>query len=211
MKQHYEAFSKNDANFVPLSPLSFITRTADLFPERTAVIYGARTYSWAQSYARMRRLGSALEGVGLGIGDTVSVIAANTPEMFEAHFGVPMAGCVLNAINTRLEADTISYILENSDCRLLIADTAFHATVVPALASLDPVVRDRITVIDIRDAEMGEMPNIGDQDYEAFLDSGDLNMIGRCPPMNGRRSPSVIRRARRGGQKGSSTIIVEPI
>ena len=125
MKQHYESFSKNDANYVPLTPLSFITRTADLFPDRTAIIYGDRRYSWAESYARMRQLASALDGAGLGIGDTVSVIAANTPEMFEAHYGVPMAGCVLNTINTRLEAETIAYILENSDCQLLIVDTAF--------------------------------------------------------------------------------------
>ena len=173
MKQHYEAFSKNDANYVPLSPLSFITRTADLFPDRAAIIYGDRRYSWAESYARMRQLASALDGAGLGIGDTVSVIAANTPEMFEAHYGVPMAGCVLNTINTRLEAETIAYILDNSDCRLLIVDTAFHETVVAALASLDPVVRDRIKVIDIRDPLAGEMPHIGDQDYEAFIATGD--------------------------------------
>ena len=173
MKQHYEAFSKNDANYVPLSPLSFITRTADLFPDRAAIIYGDRRYSWAESYARMRQLASALDGAGLGIGDTVSVIAANTPEMFEAHDGVPMAGCVLNTINTRLEAETVAYILDNSDCRLLIVDTAFHETVVAALASLDPVVRDRIKVIDIRDPLAGEMPHIGDQDYEAFIGIGD--------------------------------------
>ena len=173
MKQHYESFSKNDANYVPLSPLSFITRTADLFPDRTAIIYGDRRYSWAESYARMRQLASALDGAGLGLGDTVSVIAANTPEMFEAHYGVPMAGCVLNTINTRLEAETIAYILENSDCQLLIVDTAFHETVSPALASLDPVVRDRIKVVDIRDPQAGDMPHIGDQDYEAFIDAGD--------------------------------------
>ena len=173
MKQHYEAFSKNDANFVPLTPLSFITRTADLFPDRTAIIYGDRRYSWAESCARMRRLASALNDAGLGVGDTVSVIAANTPEMFEAHFGVPMAGCVLNTINTRLESETISYILENSDCRLLIVDTAFHQAVVPALEALDAAVRDKITVIDIRDPEAGDMPNIGGADYEAFIAAGD--------------------------------------
>ena len=173
MKQHYEAFSKNDANYVPLSPLSFVTRTADLFPDRTAIIYGDRRYTWAESYARMRQLASALNGAGLGLGDTVSVIAANTPEMFEAHYGVPMAGCVLNTINTRLEAETVAYILENSDCRLLIVDTAFHETVVAALASLDPVTRDRIKVVDIRDPQAGDMPHIGDQDYEFFIGAGD--------------------------------------
>ena len=160
MKQHYEVFSKNDANYVPLSPLSFITRTADLFPDRTAIIYGDRRYSWAESYARMRQLASALDGAGLGLGDTVSVIAANTPEMFEAHFGVPMAGCVLNSINTRLEAETITYILEHSDCRLLIADTGLAPAVGPALESLPAEVRSRIRVIDIRDAAIGDLPPI---------------------------------------------------
>jgi len=173
MRQHYEAMPRNDANFVPLSPLSFITRTADLFPDRTAVIYGSRRYTWAESYARMRRLASALTDAGLGLGATVSVIAANTPEIFEAHFGVPMAGCVLNTINTRLEAETIAYILENGDCRLLIVDTAFAPAVVPALDSLAADVRARIRVVDIRDAEMGDLPAIGDEDYESFIGAGD--------------------------------------
>ena len=181
MRQHYEAMPRNDANFVPLSPLSFITRTADLFPDRTAVIYGERRYTWAESYARMRRLASALTGAGLGIGDTVSVIAANTPEMFEAHFGVPMAGCVLNTINTRLEAETISYILENSDCRVLIVDTAFAPAVVPALESLPADVRKNIRVVDIRDAAMGDLAPVGDEDYESFIGAGDPDYDWQMP------------------------------
>ena len=181
MRQHYEAMPRNDANFVPLSPLSFITRTADLFPDRTAVIYGERRYTWAESYARMRRLASALTGAGLGIGDTVSVIAANTPEMFEAHFGVPMAGCVLNTINTRLEAETISYILENSDCRVLIVDTGFAPAVVPALESLPAEVRKNIRVVDIRDAAMGDLAPVGDEDYESFIGAGDPDYDWQMP------------------------------
>ena len=181
MRQHYEAMPRNDANCVPLSPLSFITRTADLFPDRTAVIYGERRYTWAESYARMRRLASALTGAGLGIGDTVSVIAANTPEMFEAHFGVPMAGCVLNTINTRLEAETISYILENSDCRVLIVDTAFAPAVVPALESLPADVRKKIRVVDIRDAAMGDLAPVGDEDYESFIRAGDPDYDWQLP------------------------------
>ena len=181
MRQHYEAMPRNEANFVPLSPLSFITRTADLFPDRTAVIYGERRYTWAESYARMRRLASALNGAGLGIGDTVSVIAANTPEMFEAHFGVPMAGCVLNTINTRLEAETISYILENSDCRALIVDTAFAPAVVPALESLPADVRKNIHVVDIRDAKMGDLAPIGSEDYESFIAAGDPDYDWQMP------------------------------
>ena len=177
MQKHYDALPRNDANFVPLSPLSFITRTVDLFPDRTAVIYEDRRYSWSESYARMRRLASALNGMGLGVGDTVSVIAANTPEMFEAHFGVPMAGCVLNTINTRIEAETIAYILDNSDCRLLIVDTAFHETVKMALSALGK----EIPVVDIRDATMGELPHIGDQDYEEFIAGGDPDYVWQMP------------------------------
>jgi len=181
MKQNYETLPRNDANFIPLSPLSFITRTADLFPERTAIIYGERRYNWAQSYARMRQLASALNAAGLGIGDTVSVIAANTPEMFEAHFGVPMAGCVLNTINTRLEAETIAYILENSDCRLLIVDTAFGAEVSAALDTLPGEIRRQMKVVDIRDAAMGDLPPVGDQDYESFIGDGDPEFAWEMP------------------------------
>ncbi|MBT6416764.1 acyl-CoA synthetase [Candidatus Puniceispirillum sp.] len=177
MHQHYEALEKNKANYVPLSPLSFIQRTADLFGDRTALIYGARRYSWSETYGRCRSLASALVKMGLGLGDTVSVIAANTPEMFEAHFGVPMAGCVLNTLNTRIEAETIAYILDNSDSQLLIVDTAFHETVIAALKLLN---RD-IAVIDIRDPAMGDMPNIGDRDYEDFIASGDVNYDWNLP------------------------------
>ena len=181
MRQHYESMPRNDANFVPLTPLSFISRTADLFPNRTAVIYGERRYTWAESYARMRRLASALTKAGYGPGDTVSVIAANTPEMFEAHSGVPMAGCVLNSINTRVEAETIAYILEHGDCRVLISDTAFAPTVGAALDSLDPEVRARIRVIDIRDPAMGDLPPLADEDYESFLATGDPQFDWQMP------------------------------
>ncbi len=145
------------------------------------MIYGERRYTWAESYARMRRLASALTKAGYGIGDTVSVIAANTPEMFEAHSGVPMAGCVLNSINTRVEAETIAYILEHGDCRVLITDTAFAPTVRPALDSLDPEVRARIRVIDIRDPAMGDLPPLADEDYESFLASGDPDFDWQMP------------------------------
>ncbi len=96
------------ANFIPLSPLSFIRRSRDIYPQRPAVIYGTRRYNWAQVYGRAVRLASALASRGVRRGDTVSIIAANTPELFEAHFGVPLAGAVLNTINTRLDAGTIA-------------------------------------------------------------------------------------------------------
>jgi fatty-acyl-CoA synthase len=169
MHQHYQELPKNTSNYVPLSPLSFLARTADIFGDRTAIIYEDRHYTWEQTYDRCQSLASALVGLGLGLGDTVSVIAANTPEMYEAHFGIPMAGCVLNTINTRLEAETIAYILADSDSKLLIADTAFHETIEAALRILDY----DIEVVDIRDAAVGQMPNIGKIDYETFIRSGD--------------------------------------
>ena len=168
MQRHYQELTKNKANYIPLSPLSFLARTADIFGARKAIVYEDRHYSWQQTYERSRALASALTHHGLGLGDTVSIIAANTPEMYEAHFGVPMAGCVLNTINTRLEAETIAYILADSDSRLLIADTAFRDTVLAALDMLD----HDIEVIDIRDAALGDLPALGKMDYESFIAAG---------------------------------------
>lgn len=177
MDEHYEALPKTAANYVPLSPLSLIKRTADLFPDRTAVVYGARRYTWSETYARTRRLASALKKRGVGKGDTVSIMATNTPEMFEAHFGVPMADAVLNAINTRLEVDTVSYILEHGDSKVIIADTAFSTVVSEALKSVD---RD-ILVIDIDDPANTVGQRIGVLDYEAFLEEGDPDFDWRGP------------------------------
>ena len=115
MHRHFQELTKNNANYISLSPLSFLARTADIFGARTAIVYEERHFSWQQIYDRSRALASALTRHGLELGDTVSIIAANTPEMYEAHFGVPMAGCVLNTINTKLEAETIAYILADSD------------------------------------------------------------------------------------------------
>ena len=120
-----EGLDRTAANFVPLSPLSFITRAKDVYPDHPAVIYGPRRYSWSQVYERAVRLAGALAKRGIGKGDTVAIIAANTPELFEAHFGVPMAGAVLNTINTRLDPDTIAYILKHGDAKVLIADGRF--------------------------------------------------------------------------------------
>jgi fatty-acyl-CoA synthase len=116
---------KNPANFVPLSPLSFIEKTKDVYPNYPSVIYGDRTYTWLETYNRCLKFASALEKHGIGLGDTVSIIAANTPEIFETHYSVPMTGAVLNTINTRLEADTIAYILDHADARAFIVDTQF--------------------------------------------------------------------------------------
>lgn len=169
MDKHYEALPKTAANFVPLSPLSFLKRTADIFPKRLALVYGDRRYTWADVRARTSRLATALQKRGIGKGDTVSIMATNTPEMFEAHFGVPMADAVLNSINTRLEVDTVSYILDHSDAKVVLVDTAFSGVVSKALESID---RD-ILVIDIVDAAGPGGERIGSMDYESFLAEGE--------------------------------------
>ena len=116
---------RNPANFQPLTPLSFLERAARTWPEATAIIHGARRYSYAEFYARSRRLASALAREGIGRGDTVSVLFANTPAMLEAHHGVPMTGGVLNALNTRLDAAAIAFMLDHSGAKLFIADREF--------------------------------------------------------------------------------------
>ena len=119
------------ANHTPLSPLSFIERTAQVYPDYPSVVYGARRYTWAETYARCRRLAGALAARGIGKGDTVSIIAANIPEMYEAHFGVPMAGAVLNTINTRLDAPIIAFILNHAESKVLLVDPEFSGVVIP--------------------------------------------------------------------------------
>src|SRR5215831_15818887 len=114
---------KNAANYVPLSPIGFLLRGAAVYPNRMAVAHGERRYSWCQALERCRRLASALAGCGVGRGDTVALMAPNLPEAFEAHFGVPMAGAVLNALNIRLDAETIAFILRHGEAKVLITDT----------------------------------------------------------------------------------------
>jgi fatty-acyl-CoA synthase len=156
------------ANHVPLSPLSFLRRAAAAHPDRIATVYGDRRTSWAETERRVRRLASALAGLGVGRGDTVAVMAANTPELYEAHFGVPMAGAILNALNIRLDADTIAYILGHSGAKVVITDAEFSATMRAALDKAGMPV----AVVDILDpAAPGE--RLGTLDYEALLASGD--------------------------------------
>jgi fatty-acyl-CoA synthase len=159
---------KNAANFAALTPLGFIERAASVYPMRTSLVHGNRRWTWAESYARCRRLASALKGRGIAPGDTVAVMAPNIPAAFEATFGVPMMGAVLNALNIRLDADTIAFSLAHSEAKLLITDKEFSPIVKQALARLGR----KIPVIDIDDpAAAGE--RLGEKDYEAFLAEGD--------------------------------------
>ena len=169
---HFEqGMQKNDANFVPLTPLSFLDRIKDVYPDYEALIYQDRKYTWRQVYDRCTRFASALTKIGIGQGDVVSIMAANTPELFEAHYSVPMTGGVINTINTRLDTRTVAYILEHSDCKVFIVDRQFQKVASEALSQ----VNREIIVIDIDDkhAGLGDIPPIGKEEYEKFLLTGE--------------------------------------
>jgi fatty-acyl-CoA synthase len=168
---------KNAANFAPMSPLTFLERAAAVYPDRVSVVHGDRTHTWRESYDRCRRLAGALAGRGIGRGDTVAVMAPNVPELFEAHFGVPMIGAVLNALNTRLDAETIGFILNHGEAKALITDKELSPTVEKALAAVE---RD-IVVIDIDDPMAPGGDLLGEKDYEAFLDEGDPDFAWSMP------------------------------
>ena len=160
---------KNAANFTPLSPLSFIKRTAAVYPDRAAVVHGPLTRSYAEMYARCRRLASALSQRGIGVGDCVAVMAPNIPEMLEAHFGIPMTGGVINAINYRLDAANIAFILDHGEAKVLLTDTEFAPIIKEALT----LVKNRPIVIDIADAQGPGGERLGEMEYEAFIATGD--------------------------------------
>ena len=172
-----EALAPNAANSAALSPLGFLARAAAVHPRRTAVIHGPLRRDWAETYARCRRLASALRRRGIRRNDTVAVMAANTPPMLEAHFGVPMAGAVLNALNYRLDAAAIAFILEHGEAKALITDTSFSATLAPALARLGR----ELIVIDIDDPASNGGERLGEIEYEAFLESGDSDFAWDPP------------------------------
>ena len=164
-----QGLDREPANYQPLTPLSFLEWSESVYPDKAAVIHGDRTFTYREFGERCRRLASALARRGVGVGDTVSVMAPNCPTLLEAHYGVPMAGAVLNAINTRLDANTIAFILEHAETKVLIADRELSGVIEPALEKLG---RD-IIVIDNDDplAEGGDL--LGEMDYEAFLAGGD--------------------------------------
>jgi fatty-acyl-CoA synthase len=174
-RQTENEFPKTPANYIPLSPLSFVRRANNAFPKHPAVIYDDRCYTWSDIYRRACQLAMALRRIGIQEGDTVSIIAANTPELFEAHFGVPMAGAVLNTINIRLDGQTIAHILRHSRCRLLIADTQFSPAVKAALA-----MNSEVQVVDIVDdlavMKTGEGERLGKMTYDELLSAGSLEI-----------------------------------
>ena len=172
---------KNDANFTPLSPLSFLIRAAEVYPNRTSIIHGKKQFTWSETYKRSKQLASALSKRGIGKGDTVAVLCFNTPEIYETHFGVPMIGAVLNTINIRLDVDTISYILEHGEAKALITDNELSPTIKQVLDK----IKNKILVIDIDD-ELANHPegageNLGEINYEDFLLTGDSDLEWSLP------------------------------
>lgn len=168
---------RNPANFIPLTPLRFLDRTADVYPDRVALVHGQFRQTWRETRARCYRLASALVGMGVRPGDTVSIIAPNTPAMLEAHFGVPSAGAVLNAINCRLDAAGVAFILRHAECRVLLVDREFAALAAAALAGMPKPPR----LVDIHDIEAPEGLSIGETDYESLLNTGDPHFAGVWP------------------------------
>ena len=168
---------KNPANYVPLTPLSFLERSASVYPERVALIHGEYRVTWRQAYERARRLASGLVRLGVQPGDTVAVMAPNTPAAFEAHFGVPMCGAVLNALNIRLDAEALAFILEHGEAKVLLTDREFSPVITKALK----MVATKPIVVDIDDplARSGEL--IGQSTYEDLLASGDPDFAWRWP------------------------------
>jgi fatty-acyl-CoA synthase len=169
---------RNRANYAPLTPLSFIERAAQVYPERVSVIHGATRYTWKKTYERTIRLASALAKRGLGPGDTVAAMLPNIPAMYEAHFGVPMCGAVLNSLNTRLDPETIAFMLEHGEAKLILTDREFSPTIAKALSRM----KRRIAVIDIDDPEYsGPGEPLGEMTYEELLASGDPAFEWRWP------------------------------
>ena len=178
MTSNYKfGLGKNAANYIPLSPLTFLRRSANVYPNKQSVVYGNLSYTYNQTYARARRLASSLTINNIGKNDTVTMLAGNIPALYEAHFGVPMAGAVLNAINTRLDATTIAFILEHSNSKLVITDTAFSSVMKKALK----LCKSKPLVIDINDVSYPDGERLGIDEYENFLSNGDPEFKWNLP------------------------------
>ena len=179
MSRYESDLPKNPANYQPLSPLTFLERSASVYPGHTAIIHGGQRFTYAQFYARSRQLASALQQAGISRGDTVSAMLANTPAMLEAHYGVPMAGGMLNTLNTRLDPSIIAFSLDHAEAKVLLTDREFSQTVKAALRLLK---KARPIVIDYEDSQF-EVPGerLGDDTYDRFIARGDPNFAWSGP------------------------------
>ncbi len=169
---------RNQANYTPLNPVTFLERAAYVYPDRCSVIHGTWRMTWRETYARCRRLASALARRGIGRTDTVAVMAPNVPAMLEAHFAIPMLGAVLNTLNTRLDAETIAFMLRHGGAQALITDREFSPVIARALALLGR----KLPVIDIDDPAAPGGERLGDMTYEEFLETGDPGFAWENPP-----------------------------
>ena len=177
-KSIWRALKPGAANYTPLSPIVFLPRAAEVHPDRVAVIHGSTRYTYAQFHDRAKRLAAALAKRGVGLGDVVAAMLPNVPAMLEAHYGVPMLGAVLNAINTRLDADTVAYILEHGEAKVFITDRVFASVVGPALKKL----KKKPLVIDVDDPlYTGPGECLGKVEYEQFLKQGKSDFTGSLP------------------------------
>ncbi|TAK94194.1 MAG: acyl-CoA synthetase [Aquabacterium sp.] len=171
---------RTEANFAAFTPLSFIERTATVYPNRLAIVHGDLRQTWGQTYSRCRQLASALTQRGIGLGDTVAVMLPNTPPMVEAHFGIPMAGAVLNTLNTRLDPEALAFMLDHGEAKAIIVDPEFSAVIAKALP-LRQTQRD-ILVIDTEDAlYTGKTERIGSITYNELVASGDAEFAWQMP------------------------------
>ena len=177
-----QGLERNSANYTPITPLLFLERSAEIYPNKTAVIHGKLRQTWQQTYERCRRLASALQKHGIGLGDTVAVMLPNTPPMVEAHFGIPMAGAVLNALNTRLDPESIAFMLNHGEAKVVIVDPEFSGVMKKALELAKKESGRDILVIDVEEKEF-DVPGekIGKLTYQKFLSEGDPNFAWQVP------------------------------
>ena len=177
-----QGLGRNSANFTPITPLLFLERSAEVYPDRLAIIHGKLRQTWSQTYERCRRLASALQKQGIGLGDTVAVMLPNTPPMVEAHFGIPMAGAVLNALNTRLDPESVAFMLNHGEAKVVIVDPEFSGVMKKALEIARQDSGRDFLVIDVEEQEF-DVPGekLGKLTYEKFLYEGDPQFAWQVP------------------------------
>ncbi|HEY2630695.1 MAG TPA: AMP-binding protein, partial [Usitatibacter sp.] len=178
MNPYEHGLERNDANYAMLTPVSFLAKAADVYPDRLAVVHGAVRRNWTETYARCRQLASALSRRGIRRGETVAAMLPNVPAMMELHFGPAMFGAVLNTLNTRLDAEAIAFMLDHGEAKVLFTDREFSGVIAKALA----LVKRRPLVIDVDDALFPGGERVGEIEYEALLAEGDPQFAWSAPP-----------------------------
>src|SRR5579859_1897207 len=178
MNQYDVGLAKNPANYVPLTPLSFLARSAAVYPDHVSAVYEDRRFTWSQTFERCRRVASWLAGKGIGEGDTVAAMLPNVPAMNELHFAVPMAGAVLNALNIRLDAPSIAFQLDHGGAKIILVDPEFAGVIAEALKLMSG---PKPFVIDVDDSSFSGGKRIGAIEYEAVVAQGDPSFEPRRP------------------------------